>query len=103
MADLPGAQLLRDRGEPGIGVNLVFGEQAHRLLRRMQLPADVSTRIETHVGYDTRQKHVLGGTFAEHSNPFALEIAECPDACPPEYLEAAELDATEHHDRVPRV
>src|SRR5262249_52066194 len=69
----------------------------------MQLPADVPARIETHLGHDRRQKYVLGGAFAEHGDPLALEIAECPDARSPEYLEAAELDATEHHNRIPRV
>src|SRR5262249_58269248 len=69
----------------------------------MRFPANVPARIETQVGNGTRQKRVRGCTLREHGYPFVFEITESPDVRPPEYFEAADVDATKQHNGVPRV
>src|SRR2546425_1365104 len=84
VADLLRAERLRIGREPQEGVNLTFGQELHRLGRRVRRPIDVLVRVQAYVRHDAGEEHVLARAEPLHSDCFPLQIAHGADPLGPE-------------------
>ena len=67
----------------------------------MDDPVDVPSRVQADVRGHGREEHMLGGSDLQHGNSLSLEVTDRTNAVCPKELEAADMEASEDHDRIP--
>src|SRR5262245_64565365 len=103
IADSPSPKLLRDRWEMQNRIDLALGQETHRIGGRLLNQIDVPTRVKTELKQDHREKEMVRRPRPRDRDRLALEVPDRLDALRPKQLEASDVRAGEHDDRVPGV
>src|SRR5215831_16879163 len=99
MADPAGVQFLRLGRQTEEAVELSVDEELHRLQRWADNPVDVLARINTDMGGDRRQEHML--RRVQRGDPYGLtpQVGDAVNALIGEQLEAAGMHTGQYRNR----